>query len=86
MPVDSQEAAWSVDVIQRNRFFDGDELEVLSPGKPVRKVIVHDLRTDLGQTCEVANRALAVYGFTCEHELGPRDILRRKREDARVKG
>lgn len=86
MPSLSHGAAWSVGVIQRNRFFDGDELEVLSPGQPIRKVIVRELRTELGQACEVANRALAVYSFICDHELSPRDILRRRRGDARVKG
>lgn len=80
------EAPWRIRVTQRNRFFDGDELEVLSPGQPIRRFAVRDLRTALGQECAEANRTLEAYTFLCDCELKPRDILRRRRDDIHVKG
>lgn len=70
---------WRVTVEQRNRFFTGDELEALSPGKPVRKLTADGLRTDLGQLCETANQAMRAYSFECEYELSYDDILRKRR-------
>ncbi|NTU90280.1 MAG: hypothetical protein HGA54_10365, partial [Actinobacteria bacterium] len=75
-----------VDISQRNRFFEGDELEVLSPGFPVRRVQVRNLSTAFGQLCEVANRACEKYSFESSIPLLPHDLLRRKREDIAIKG
>lgn len=38
------DAAWTVEVHCRNRFADADTLEALSPGLPVRRLAVRDLR------------------------------------------
>lgn len=81
-----EEGKWRAKVTQRNRFFDGDELEVLSPGRPIRRFQVENLRTALGQSCETANRTLETYLFDCNCELCSKDILRRKRADINVKG
>jgi putative protease len=77
---------WLVHATQRNRFFAGDELSVLSPTSTARFVHVSDLRDETGTPCEVANRTLVVYSFVSEAPLSPHDILRRKRDDIRVKG
>lgn len=73
-------------VRQRNRFFAGDEVEVLSPGEPVRVFTVADLRTEWGELVDVANKATDIYTMDAPFELSPDDILRRKREDEHVKG
>ncbi len=77
----------------RNRFAEGDELEVLSPHEPVRTVVVRDLRyvgvdpdhpgfppaADVFPgPVQVANRTMELYSFTCPFELSPHDILRIK--------
>lgn len=73
-------------VHQRNRFFVGDEIEVLSPGQTVRAFKVSGLRTEWGELIDVANKATEVYSMDAPFEMQPADILRRKRHDEAVKG
>lgn len=78
------DGAWRVECRCRNRFFSGDELEVLSPGKPVRRVCVADLVEvfDDGEVpVEKASKAMGRYAFTSAIPLGPHDILRVRRAD-----
>jgi len=77
---------WRIEVTQRNRFFEGDELGVLTPRCPVFSVVVRELRDDEGLLCTSANRTLARYSFTSPAPLAPHDILRRRRADIHVKG
>lgn len=79
--------AGRVEVTQRNRFYLGDMLEVLSPKGNVRSFEVKDLRTETGELSDAANRATDIYTFEApDFELYEDDILRRKRDDALVKG
>lgn len=73
-------------VQQRNRFFTGDEIEVLSPGSPVRKFIVSGLKTEWGELVDMANKAMDTYTMDAPFELMTGDILRRKRTEEGVKG
>lgn len=66
---------------QRNRFWTGDEIEVLSPGRPVRSFIVNDLRTQWGELTDVANKATDTYSMECPFEVEPLDLLRRRRDE-----
>lgn len=75
-----------ITVKQRNRFFVGDEIEVLSPHEPVRAFTVANLRTEWGELIDVANKATEIYSFDAPFDLHPADILRRKRVDESVKG
>jgi putative protease len=72
---------WRVTVQQRNRFWVGDELEVLSPAQPVRILAVDDLRTEWGGLTDCANRATDTYTLRSPYPLRPLDLLRRARED-----
>jgi len=74
------EATWRITIQQRNRFWVGDELEVLSPGQPVRVLKVGDLRTPWGETVDCANRAMDTYVVHSPFALQPLDILRRERD------
>lgn len=68
----------------RNRFYEGDELEVLSPHKPIRTIKVQSLAEvyDGAEVpSEVACKAMALYAFTASSELELRDILRVRRKD-----
>lgn len=73
-------------VQQRNRFFLGDEVEVLSPSAPVRTFNVSGLRNQWGEMVDMANKATETYEIDAPFEMAPGDILRRKRTEENVKG
>lgn len=69
-------------VDQRNRFFEGDTLEVLEPGQKPYTLTVRDLvREADGTRTEVANKATEVYSFAVDRPVSPDAILRRKRDE-----
>ena len=69
-------------VDQRNRFFEGDVLEVLEPGQKPYTLTVRDLvREADGTRTEAANKATEVYSFTVDRQVSPDAILRRKRDE-----
>lgn len=75
---------WRAEVRCRNRFFAGDELEVLSPHRSVCTLRVENLaeRYDgCDAPCEKASKAMGLYAFDCEVELHAHDILRVRRKD-----
>ena len=64
----------------RNRFYEGDVLEVLSPGPQfAASVRVTDLRDGVGAACADAKRVQERYSFACSVPLSPGDILRRRK-------
>ena len=78
------QGSWRVVARCRNRFYAGDELEVLSPGKPIRTIAVGQLAEvydGAEVSAEVACKAMAPYAFTSTVELEPHDILRVRRKD-----
>lgn len=69
-------------VDQRNRFFEGDTLEVLEPGQKPYTLTVRDLvREADGTRTEAANKATEVYSFAVDRPVSPDAILRRKRDE-----
>ena len=69
-------------VDQRNRFFEGDTLEVLEPGQKPYTLTVRDLvREADGTRTETANKATEVYSFAVDRPVSPDAILRRKRDE-----
>lgn len=93
----SEDGTWRVWAKCRNRFYQGDELEVLSPHEPIRFLEVTDLFEVFGYDLEnqgfeeldsyaevptdTARKAMGLYVFTSSIALKPRDILRVKRKD-----
>ncbi len=68
-------------VNQRNRFFEGDELEVVEPFKLPYTIKVSKLvDVNTGERTDVANKATGVYSFKCDKEISPDAIFRRKRD------
>lgn len=67
----------------RNRFYQDDTLEVLSPGEPIRRVAVSDLHLECSggenESVETACRTMDTYSFATDLPLKTRDILRAKR-------
>lgn len=80
----ASDGTWRVECRCRNRFFPGDELEVLSPGRPIRRVRVVDL-AEVFDGVEVpadkASKAMGRYAFTSSIPLAAHDILRVRRVD-----
>ena len=74
-----------VKVACRNRFYEGDTLEVLSPHQPIRTLVVKDLCFEgTGTSPEpitAASRAMEHYSFTTTLPLTPHDILRTRRHN-----
>lgn len=67
---------------QRNRFYQGDELEVVEPGKKPYKISVEDLYNETdGEKADVANKATNTYSFKCDLKISPDAILRRQRTE-----
>ena len=68
-------------VSQRNRFYQGDELEVVEPGKKPYTIVVEDLfNVKDNEYVDVANKATDVYSFKCDKAISPDAIFRVKRK------
>ena len=68
-------------VEMRNRFREGDVLEILSPSEAFgEKVCVKDMRDGTGQPCADASFVQGIYSFPCPYPLASGDILRRRNE------
>lgn len=62
---------------QRNRFFEGEILEVLQRGVEPYEVTVTDLRDESGEKIEKAPHPMMTVSFECEKDI-PADALLRK--------
>ena len=68
-------------VSQRNRFFEGDTLEVVEPFKKPYVITVDDLyNVNDDEKTDVANKATDTYSFKCSITISEDAILRRKRD------
>ncbi len=61
---------------QRNRFFKGDTLEIVSPGQPPVTLSAEDLQNELGEAIETANHAMMDCSIRCDREFPPRSVVR----------
>lgn len=69
-------------VDQRNRFYQGDILEVVEPGKKPYQIDVRELYNETaGEKADVANKATNTYSFKCEVPVSPDAIFRRQRTE-----
>lgn len=68
-------------VTQRNRFYQGDTLEVVEPFKMPYQITVEELYNEKDEEfVDVANKATDVYSFKCEKEISPDAIFRVERK------
>ena len=65
---------------QRNRFFEGDELEVMIKGKEPIKVTVINLRNEDGEKVENAPHPMMKFSIDCPIEIPPGSYLRMERK------
>lgn len=66
---------------QRNRFFLGDELEVMEAGKEPYRVKVLELYDEKGEPIEAANRATMKFSMRCGREIPAGAIIRKEKDD-----
>lgn len=67
--------------VQRNRFFEGDELEVLQPGTKPFKVVAADLKNEDGENVPAANKAMMKLSFETDAPVANGAILRKERDE-----
>ena len=63
---------------QRNRFFAGDELEVLSPGEKPFSIIPEKLFDQNGEILETVNHAMMNFSFPCSTAFPVNSIIRKR--------
>lgn len=69
-------------VDQRNRFYQGDTLEVVEPNKKPYKIVVEDLyNVTANEKADVANKATNTYSFKCDADVSSDAIFRRQRTE-----
>ena len=61
---------------QRGRFFAGDTIEILAPGRPPVTVTPQDIRNAEGEQVETVNHAMMPFSFPCDEVFPPNSILR----------
>jgi len=64
---------------QRNRFFEGDTLELVRPGKPPMELIARDMLNAEGEAITATPHPNMLFTMPCSQQLAPRTILRRRK-------
>lgn len=67
--------------VQRNKFLDGDTLEIVEAGKEPFTVTVSDLKNEAGEKIESAPHATMKLSFSCEREVKPGSIIRKQKPE-----
>ncbi len=68
-----------ITVSQRNRFFEGDEIEIMQPGKSYITITAEDMRDEKGQPITVAPHAQQIVSMKAPEEICVGAMLRKKR-------
>lgn len=66
---------------QRNKFCDGDELEVMLKGKEPVKVTVKNLRNEEGELIDSTPHPMMKFSFDCDFEIPAGSYLRKARTE-----
>ncbi len=77
---DFDENTMTATISQRNRFFKGDEIEIMQPGKPFITHIIDDMENDKGEKIDVAPHAAMTVKMKMTESLVPDAILRKIRK------
>lgn len=65
-------------VSQRNRFFEGDELEIMNKGSAPTVITVKNLKNSLGEPVDNAPNPMAEFSFDCTADVPAGAFIRRK--------
>lgn len=72
-------------VSQRNRFFSGDEIEIIQPNQPFFTQIVSEMENENGEKIDVANHAEMIVKIKTAQPVCPNAMLRMKKKIAKDK-
>ena len=67
-------------VTQRNRFFRGDEVEIMHPMQPYFKQVIGDMKNEEDEPIDVANHAEMIVKFKVDRPVSRGDMLRKKKD------
>lgn len=79
MVTDYDKETKTVTITQRNRFFSGDEVEILEPRKPFKTITVTEMRNENDEPITVANHAEMTVKFRSEDEISVGAMVRKRR-------
>ncbi|MBQ8027103.1 MAG: U32 family peptidase [Clostridia bacterium] len=68
-------------VTQRNRFFEGDELEIMVAGAEPITVKVENLQNEKGEPIDVAPHPMMKCSFSCDADIHPGALIRKAEEE-----
>ena len=66
-------------ISQRNRFFAGDELEIIQPNKPYVTITAENMANHKGETIDVAPHAEEIIAMDCTEEIPVGAMVRKKK-------
>ena len=66
-------------ISQRNRFFAGDELEIIQPNKPYVTITAENMANHKGETIDVAPHAEEIIMMDCDTEIPVGAMVRKKK-------
>ena len=68
-------------VSQRNRFFEGDKLEIMNRGKEPTVITVRNLKNSLGESVDNAPNPMAEFTFDCDADVPAGAFIRRSTDE-----
>lgn len=67
-------------ITQRNRFFEGEEIEIMQPGKPYFTQLAENMKNDKGESIPVCPHAAMIITMPMREPVVQNAMLRKKRE------
>ena len=67
-----------ITLTQRNRFFEGDELEIIQPNKPYTKLTAKNMKNEKGESVTVAPHAEEIITMDCDSPIAVGAMIRKK--------
>ena len=67
-----------ITLTQRNRFFEGDELEIIQPNKPYTKLTAKNMKNEKGESVTVAPHAEEIITMDCDAPIAVGAMIRKK--------
>ena len=68
-----------ITLTQRNRFFEGDELEIIQPNKPYTKLTAKNMKNEKGESVTVAPHAEEIITMDCGEYIPAGAMIRKKK-------
>ncbi len=80
MVTDYDKANKRITLSQRNRFFEGDELEIIQPQKPYITITAQNMKNKKGEAVTVAPHAEEIITMDCDFDVVSGAMIRKKKD------